>query len=393
MDLIGSMSEVPCTLTSMNTVTPEAAAQNTLRVQDEDLYLTTAFLGELSDTLRRGGSRPWTVQDRQYDAASDTWTLTLTGHDGVLGALQVLAVKDRDGIRGIGAGTVTQAPGPCVACGTRRERTAYLFLDRAAGDGEATPFWLGRTCAPAYLRTNHMSTVATKFIGEALVALLEDPAEVAARAAARGVTRPRYSTLKILAAALASRREHPGMGGAMLAEHVSYLMQCHPEDLPAPITDQLLSAAIVQDWATTELVAPNDFTAAAVRAAARTTNRPNSIRTLVSLPALYAEQVRREDAAAAGRHLPGEGYVDEFAAPVGQRVVFATAEVEQVRLLPSESHLVVFRSAEGHRLTWFATATPQFAVGDIVQVTGTVRAHKVFRGVHDTQLTRCRVTF
>jgi hypothetical protein len=51
----------------------------------------------------------------------------------------------------------------------------------------------------------------------------------------------------------------------------------------------------------------------------------------------------------------------------------------------------IVRLLVGHNeFTWFATGTPEMAVGDVVRIDATVKAHETFRGIKQTILTRVK---
>jgi hypothetical protein len=51
----------------------------------------------------------------------------------------------------------------------------------------------------------------------------------------------------------------------------------------------------------------------------------------------------------------------------------------------------IVRLLVGHNeFTWFATGTPDMAVGDVVRIDATVKAHETFRGIKQTILTRVK---
>ncbi|MFE3506448.1 hypothetical protein [Kitasatospora sp. NPDC059160] len=53
-------------------------------------------------------------------------------------------------------------------------------------------------------------------------------------------------------------------------------------------------------------------------------------------------------------------------------------------------HRVIFRDAELNTLTWVSTSTRLPAVGRTVTLSGTVKAHTLYWGTRQTELTRCR---
>lgn len=55
------------------------------------------------------------------------------------------------------------------------------------------------------------------------------------------------------------------------------------------------------------------------------------------------------------------------------------------------SELLKFRDDEGNLYTWFSGSAPSFSIGEDLMIAGTVKAHKDFNGVQETQLTRVSV--
>jgi hypothetical protein len=53
--------------------------------------------------------------------------------------------------------------------------------------------------------------------------------------------------------------------------------------------------------------------------------------------------------------------------------------------------LIKFRDTDGRSLCWFSTSRPDLEPGDTCTIKGTVKAHKIYQGTRETQLTRCKV--
>ena len=79
---------------------------------------------------------------------------------------------------------------------------------------------------------------------------------------------------------------------------------------------------------------------------------------------------------------------------VGERIRNRAMTIELQRVIGStqwgDTILVKFRDADGNLFSWFASRGTGFEQGEQVTVTGTVKAHREFRGVMETQLTRCK---
>ena len=84
-----------------------------------------------------------------------------------------------------------------------------------------------------------------------------------------------------------------------------------------------------------------------------------------------------------------------------ERLTFPSATLESVRVIASEgpygptsTDLLKFVTPEGDQLCWFSSSANDYSgeVGKVVKLVGTVKAHKEFQGVKETQLTRCVVT-
>lgn len=51
-----------------------------------------------------------------------------------------------------------------------------------------------------------------------------------------------------------------------------------------------------------------------------------------------------------------------------------------------------FADADGNLLTWFTSSSQDIEPGDVVELRGTIKEHKTYKGKKETQLTRCRVS-
>ncbi len=55
------------------------------------------------------------------------------------------------------------------------------------------------------------------------------------------------------------------------------------------------------------------------------------------------------------------------------------------------STLVTMVDADGNHFKWFASGVRDFEAGDVLTLKGTIKAHDEYRGVKQTQITRCKV--
>ncbi len=55
------------------------------------------------------------------------------------------------------------------------------------------------------------------------------------------------------------------------------------------------------------------------------------------------------------------------------------------------SELVKMTDEDGNLFAWFTGSRPRFDTGDKIVADGTVKAHKEFNGILETQLTRVKV--
>jgi hypothetical protein len=82
---------------------------------------------------------------------------------------------------------------------------------------------------------------------------------------------------------------------------------------------------------------------------------------------------------------------------VGERLRGVAATVHQVRALPASEWgartLVKFLDAQGNLMTWFASGDHDYTPGARAKITGTVKEHREYQGVCETQLSRVLVDF
>lgn len=84
----------------------------------------------------------------------------------------------------------------------------------------------------------------------------------------------------------------------------------------------------------------------------------------------------------------------EFVGKIGERLKKIPAQVSRAQFVKSgewgDTYLYKFTTDKGEILTWFSTPRG-LKVGDKVVVTGTVKDHKEWQNIKETQLTRCAV--
>jgi hypothetical protein len=79
---------------------------------------------------------------------------------------------------------------------------------------------------------------------------------------------------------------------------------------------------------------------------------------------------------------------------VGERLRGLTMVFESARVIGGEqfsSCLWKFRDEAGNAFSWFATRGTNMKAGERFTLTGTVKAHRLYKEVKETQLTRCKV--
>lgn len=286
------------------------------------------------------------------------------------GALVVLA--------GLGPQEAPQPPvdGTCEACGTRRAQTLYALRD------SDTTRWVALACLAREMgaREHHLEDL--------LDDALTDPQAAADKRVEAIRTAPRHDTTRVLALALLAHQGAPSFEGGSVREYISAALTS--DYTQAAISEILLEAEMLRLWALDEYDTEGDF-AAALREACALPTVPSALFGLLAHAPRVAEEWHARRRAANDGHDLDADFADGFLAAVGERVTQPGAYVLSTRVLPSGSTLVVLRGRNGHRLGWFATASPDLAVGDLVDITGTVKKHDVFRGTKTTMLTRCRI--
>ena len=87
--------------------------------------------------------------------------------------------------------------------------------------------------------------------------------------------------------------------------------------------------------------------------------------------------------------------VSEHIGEVKQRITteVTVLDTKWIETQYGGSMLVKMVTPEGNRLAWFASNPPDCVeIGAQLNLTGTVKDHKEFRGAKETNLTRCKVT-
>lgn len=86
----------------------------------------------------------------------------------------------------------------------------------------------------------------------------------------------------------------------------------------------------------------------------------------------------------------------DFIGKVGGKVK-AFVEVLWIKAMANnygkgDIYLYKFKDEQDNRVCWFASRDQELAVGDVVEIKGTVKKHNTYKGVNETQLTRCAVS-
>ena len=83
----------------------------------------------------------------------------------------------------------------------------------------------------------------------------------------------------------------------------------------------------------------------------------------------------------------------KFFATVGERVRSIKVKVQFVKSFEGSfgpTTLVKFVTEDGNILTWFASGDRDYEAGQEVVIDGTVKSHKAYQGIEETQMTRCK---
>ena len=56
------------------------------------------------------------------------------------------------------------------------------------------------------------------------------------------------------------------------------------------------------------------------------------------------------------------------------------------------TNIYEFRDKDGNYLNWFTTCNIQFEIGDMLNLSGTIKEHKEYRGIPQTIVTRCKLS-
>lgn len=110
-----------------------------------------------------------------------------------------------------------------------------------------------------------------------------------------------------------------------------------------------------------------------------------------AVAAYHREQEMELKRAAARRQDEGSRHIGE----VGQRLRGIKARCVMVRGMGDNGYgwteLLKFKTEDGDLLTWFTGTEPRLPDNCEVVLDGTVKAHKEFKGIQETQLTRVRI--
>ncbi len=113
----------------------------------------------------------------------------------------------------------------------------------------------------------------------------------------------------------------------------------------------------------------------------------------------YRRHLDRE-AELAAKEKTRQEYQPGYVAPIGEKIAGVGATV--VRVNYSTSYIGYGREApktilsmitdDGHQVTWFASGTKEFPIGQKVTVAGTVKNHDEYQGIDQTVITRAKIT-
>lgn len=364
--------------------------------------ITVGFTGRLCQTPRCLG----------YVVACSFVDLEVVAERPTLAGWDFLAVVEPL----VGGNLIRQVPGADVAdgelvpwrtgeiacdhCETRRRRSE-TFVVRADGSDPAVPAGtykqVGRQCLGAFLGGKSAATIIASLGLEALIREAGD-------GEGGGWSGPGvYDPAEFLAWTASSVR----VGGWIskkaagdrqaTADHVKYLLtppfggdgraawEKARENFKPTDEDRARGAAALE-WAKL-LSDASDYERNLRLVAQQPALEPSHAGILASAVAAHArvlgEEVRRKAAAASPSKHVGE---------VKSKVA-ATVTVERVSSFETqygELFVHTFRDADGNALVW-KTGKSVGAAGDVLALTGTVKAHTEFRGEQQTELTRCKI--
>ena len=285
----------------------------------------------------------------------------------------------------------------CAECGTRRAKQHFVLRNDEGVTLVATK------CLPVFMgRLPHQGFDASLSKPQNI---LDNPATLLSTTVARVQASSHLDTNAVIATAMWLTEEHgyvnrtraDRLGMRSTAEEIESVLTHFDEEgrlvLPDQVTSKLLPAAVMRQWALDDADASSDYMLRLKEAVARPQTTRHAFGIIAALPAAYHRASRIEEAVAVGDPIPGQDYADSHLGEPGQRVTLANAILEECRLLASGSTILILRSQEGQRIVWFSTTPPRNGypeTGSHVSIMGTVKAHREFRGVKETTLTRCR---
>ena len=90
-----------------------------------------------------------------------------------------------------------------------------------------------------------------------------------------------------------------------------------------------------------------------------------------------------------------EALKSSFVGTVGERLRDLTVVLTDHRMIDTSfgySSLYKMVDEGGNLFAWFSSNGIDRAVGETITITGTVKAHKTFKDIQETMLTRCKVS-
>lgn len=370
-----------------------------VQVPGEALPRTVNRLRMLNSRWEEQGQPVW-VAGSPEESSPDLFTVTLTTTElsSLAGSLTVwgtwLRTSGRDGVVSPAPGLpvsevpTVNDPDVCIACGTRRARK-HLLVEGPDGAVVA----VGERCLDNYV----LDTVGVTLGRYAVANALTDPVVLLESTIRSVVDADHYDTERVLACAMSlvdkfgytSRRDAMRSGGMSTGEQIVLMLDYSGDGGSPDIADRLFPAAVLRACVLDEMTADSEFSRLMLDTLARPAVTRHAFGVIAAVPVAYERFTRDQEAQREGRPTLNTEYSAGHVGTVGERVQ-VPVQVDQMRVLPSGSTLVVFRSDSGNRLTWFATAPAQvFTPGARGVLTATVKAHKTFNGVDDTVVNRC----
>lgn len=282
--------------------------------------------------------------------------------------------------------------GECEHCKHNRPRKNVYIVQNEQGEY----FQIGSTCLRDFMGTDTPESVIRRF------GFLEEARELSDTFG--GKWNNEVHTEELLAVAHAAIRLWGWTPKSTHDENATPTVQivskwffCHPSDKHGKeIVEKLTAALCENDWEVAKTVRQwcadntetSDYFHNLRMLLARDVIEDNYRGYAVSAISAYLRAMNKE--AQKKNTVPS---VSEYIGNVGEKLSPVSVVCELARSTSSawgDGILYKFRDTRGNVFSWFASASKEINVGDLLMITGSIKAHKEYKGAKETQLTRVK---